>query len=269
MLANLLRGASLLRRAGGRKSTGMGVVINYSTSSSTPANFASDFEAAHKAALASNKEWRVMVSAVVERIPIILPDAEKWEEDFLTAQSEYRDALSREYTQGFWGTDDSETKDDDDDGADTIGGFMLSPRETEADATNNFHSLNRQLSKYLYLLIKSDGNWHFPTSAHEPGSDAVINTLSSLLVKKCGTDLKEAANIISSSPSAFDWGVDNNGGKGDNIYGTKDFFYNFQISNTEARVEVGEGVDDFAWVTVDALGDYVGEEKAAFYRQFL
>jgi large subunit ribosomal protein L46 len=37
------------------------------------------------------------------------------------------------------------------------------PRETEADRTNDFKSLNRKLDRSLYLLVKrKDGQWRFP-----------------------------------------------------------------------------------------------------------
>ncbi|EPS38284.1 hypothetical protein H072_7974 [Dactylellina haptotyla CBS 200.50] len=66
------------------------------------------------------------------------------------------------------------------------------PRETEADLKNDVRSLNRKLSRTLYLLVKRgdrEGNaWKFP-QANIVGKENLKQCAESILTKSCGRDM--------------------------------------------------------------------------------
>ncbi|KAF3924858.1 hypothetical protein ABW21_db0204706 [Orbilia brochopaga] len=66
------------------------------------------------------------------------------------------------------------------------------PRETEADATNDVRSLNRKLSRTLYLLVKrgdrQDDAWKFP-QANLVEKENLKQCAEGILTKSCGRDM--------------------------------------------------------------------------------
>jgi len=184
----------------------------------------------------SESDWEIEVSVLLERPQVVIPDTPIWEEEFegLLANS----CQGKDYPAAFLATPQADT--------DLFGnlekrGFVLLPRETPDDRSNNTQSLNRNLQCSLYLLLEKDGQWHFPSSTLEEGQtllDCAKATLSNKISRAtefwCPSHCPVAAELLPyPKPTAGKFGV-------------KRFYMKFEYAN--GTFETEEVTGDFAWL---------------------
>lgn len=167
--------------------------------------------------------------------------------------------------------------------------FTPAPRETEADATGNIQTRDRQLKTSVFLGIKSDaeGNksgprWTLP-SALAQSNETLLQTAQRAVQDVAGSDLK--VWCPSNAPMTVNFRVYNKNlseelrgdGDDDNIhyYGEKIFYYRVQYDSGDVNEkEIKKAnVDDWGWLANDEMVERVteerGEHQAKFFRYML
>lgn len=91
------------------------------------------------------KKWRVLSAGILERLPVIQPDAKDWEEDMEALDHEMALRASQRLEDGFWfmepgsrhiTPEEASLPTAPDDPEEEVGaGFQLAPRETEDGAS--------------------------------------------------------------------------------------------------------------------------------------
>ncbi|KAL3800757.1 hypothetical protein ACHAW5_002471 [Stephanodiscus triporus] len=230
--------------------------------------------------------WRVRVSVMVERIPVVIPDMESWEKEYV----DLRDWLwtyGKEYPEetGFMFAMDRPEDHVLPTVEELIAGlpFVPAPRETEADATGDVRTRDRRLKTSVYLAVRSDaeGNmsgprWTLP-SAIASADETLLDTAKRAVIEHAGTDMKlwcpgnapMTVNLRvynSNLPEEFRGGY----------YGEKIFYYRVQHDsgdvNADAMIRAG-GVDDWGWLSKEEIVERVegerGKHQAKFFHYML
>ncbi|TGZ84057.1 hypothetical protein EX30DRAFT_338621 [Ascodesmis nigricans] len=125
------------------------------------------------------------------------------------------------------------------------------PRTTKADEENDLKSLDRAGSRTLYLLVKQNGRWQFPTSRLE-GKENLRHTAMRTLEESCGMNMNTW--FVGNVPIGHQ--VINFSKPKEGMAGAKTFFMKARIMAGQADLTGNElGVTDFVWVTKDELKD--------------
>ena len=157
--------------------------------------------------------------------------------------------------------------------------FVPAPRETEADATGNVKTLDRQLKTKVFLAVKSgaEGNsngarWTLP-SAIPQEDETLLQTAERAVSEAVGEDLK--LWLPSNAPMTLNYRVYNKNMAEDfrgNYFGEKIFFYRLQYDSGDVD-EKAMAADDYGWLTreevVDRITDERGRHQAKFYHYML
>ncbi|KAJ5366363.1 hypothetical protein N7541_000304 [Penicillium brevicompactum] len=137
------------------------------------------------------------------------------------------------------------------------------PRITEADQKNDQKSLNRLLSRTLYLLVQSkEGNWKFPSSAVEEGESlrlAAERTLS----QSAGVNMNTW--MVGYHPVGWHQFNPPRAKKGETTEvkapGNKVFFLKSRIMAGQADLSVNtQNLKDFKWLSKDELPQYLNTQ---------
>lgn len=115
-------------------------------------------------------------------------------------------------------------------------------RTTEADASGDKSSLERQLARTLYLVVKENNQWRFPTFAEE-STLKPLHTLAEEGLYKLGGD---SINYFNVSPKPCH--LHTNGT-------TKEFFIKSHILSGEFKSKV-----EHAWLTKEEVGEVLAKE---------
>jgi len=121
-----------------------------------------------------DRYWRLVSGVVVERLPVIMRDPEPWELEW----TEWRERQMQERTRNFpfqdpkAGSDAADAAKQDEADAEAAADFVFepAPRVTADDRAKNMRSLNRQLDRRLYLIVKKNRAqhaWQFPQGGRE------------------------------------------------------------------------------------------------------
>jgi large subunit ribosomal protein L46 len=152
--------------------------------------------------------------------------------------------------------------------------FTPAPRETEADATGNVKTRDRQLKERVYLAVKTDaeGNksgsrWTLP-SAIAQNDETLLATAERAVSEALGKDL--TLWCPSNAPMTVNFRVYNKHLPEEfrmNYYGEKIFYYRVQYDSGD----VDEGAlkaDDYAWLTREEMTERVEEERGKHQAKF-
>ncbi|KAF9425366.1 54S ribosomal protein L17 mitochondrial [Podila epigama] len=271
-------------------------MIARSYANATPAPIKSNISSTSSALVSSIKDLvingnRIVAGAVVSRQPLILRDLTPFEKEYFT----YQKSLERDNAAPFgaefyfkkgsvaerrWkqqeaerlGTSAQSSASESESGVDELSEedrvaslenkIAFNDRVTEADQKNDVHSLERALTRTLYLIVKKPREqhaWQFPQ-----GGVHVCENLQEAagreLQEECGSNMdlwfvgrvpighynykfpKVPKSENNSSPT-----------------GAKVFFMKAHIFAGQAKVDNKEIVD-FAWVTKQEMKDYVSKE---------
>jgi large subunit ribosomal protein L46 len=136
--------------------------------------------------------------------------------------------------------------------------FQPAPRSTAADQTGDLRSVERQLDKMLYLLVKKNRSshcWQMPQGTLSEG-ESLLQAAKRELSEDCGSDLK--VDFLSSAPSAF-LSYHHPLPSPSGIIGSKVFFLKAQHRGGGVRVSRDQGLEDHVWLTKDEMREYVND----------
>jgi len=225
------------------------------------------------------KPWRIRVAAMVERLPVVTPDVEDWEREYLDLRA-YLMTFGKEYPAetGFMFAPDKPEDHVVESDEEMIAGlpFTPAPRETEADASGDVKTLDRQLKTRLYLTIKSDieGNlsgsrWTLPSTLAKK-DESLLAAAERAVSDSVGSDLK--LWCPSNAPMAVNMRVYNDKlpeSFRENYFGEKIFYYRVQYDNTGGGVdESAMKADDYAWLTREEIIERIEEERGKHQAKF-
>ncbi|GKY96183.1 hypothetical protein MPSEU_000578200 [Mayamaea pseudoterrestris] len=212
--------------------------------------------------------WKHQVAVILERLPVVLPDIEPWEQDYLDLEAhmaQYGKMYPKEFMEQ---VDDSTTI------PTTMEdlmqflpkGYIPAPRETEADATGDLRTTNRKLKTSIYLAVQeADGFWQLPTVALRD-DETLIEATKRAMQTKIGSQVEFWC------PSNAPFAVELKKASDAGFFGTKTFFVKIQYD--EGSVIASDlAADDFAWLEGQELANRVkqeqGDDAAKFYKYLL
>ncbi|EQC34232.1 hypothetical protein SDRG_08434 [Saprolegnia diclina VS20] len=218
------------------------------------------------------KTYRLVCAPVLERLPVILPDLEQWEEDYMRMKHKIELKTAQRLPKDFWFAEPGSVEVEPEEAPfleewnedELIGdGFQIAKRETEDDAANNRHSLNRALKQRVFLIVqdKTSGKWFFPTTEKDDAEtmkDAAFRELStvvgaSLEAYPVGNAPMGYLKVMHEDDPTFD-------GK---VHGTKVFFYKSQLAGGDVELNT-EKAGDYLWVTQAELAEYLDADVADY-----
>lgn len=239
---------------------------------------------------AKNLDWRLVCSTILHRYPVITPDKEPWEVEYekmeATIAEKHRELLIKELE----GTPDSVLIEDKvlskEEMLETLP-FTPAPRITEADKTNDRHSLERRLTDSLFLIVRrnrGDFGWQFPQGKlqeNETIADAAARILQraghadvdqfqgSVLSKKKPSPLLVPNNsyFVSKSPVGhYQYAYNPALQEKRKQFGARVFFTRAQyLGGSTLPVKISKKMyKDYAWIARDEVFEYFDPETAKF-----
>ncbi|KAL7526082.1 hypothetical protein ACHAWF_001620 [Thalassiosira exigua] len=223
------------------------------------------------------KPWRVRVAVMVERLPVVTPDVEPWEREYYDLR-DYLMSFGKEYPEetGFMFAPDKPEDHIIPSDEELLAGlpFTPAPRETEADATGEVRTRDRQLKERVYLALRTDaeGNlsgprWTLP-SALARTDETLLSVAERAVAESVGKDL--TTWCPSNAPMAVNF---RKYGKGlspefaGGYFGEKIFYYRIQYD----QEDVDEGAlkaEDYGWLTRGEMTERVKEERGEHQAKF-
>ncbi|KAI2510104.1 hypothetical protein MHU86_4271 [Fragilaria crotonensis] len=208
------------------------------------------------------KEWKIEVAAVVERLPLVTPDMEPWEAEY-TALRKHLDQFTWDYPSELM---QSRKSNDDEDDEEEI--MVVLPRETEADATNDITTTNRRLKTRIFFVENASDvppeQWKFPTVLLQDG-ERLTDAAMRLAKDKLGEEVELLA--LSNCPIAVDLDVEEEG----EFFGTKTFFMKLQYFRGDVKPSTGDA--SYGWLDRTELVENAeaceGINAGKFYRYML
>lgn len=128
------------------------------------------------------------------------------------------------------------------------------PRVTEADLKNDVKSLNRQLQRTLYLLVKNqEGRWIFPQDTF--GKETLHSAAGRVLTESCGENMNTW--VVGNAPIGYyqqDYQDAIKTLSGFKELGAKTFFMKARIMAGQANLEGNRfGLTDFKWLAKEEV----------------
>ena len=163
--------------------------------------------------------------------------------------------------------------------------FVPNPRITEADKTNNTKSLDRCLSRRLYLIVQvkdlltnDQPAWRFPQERLEAirerhlSNEAPVPTKLRDAAQSTLVSLLEDMELyyVGNAPSGYTkFKYVPKIQKKLNTFGAQLFFYRAQsIEGSSQALKDNPAVLDYAWITSDELPNFVGDVESDPYWAF-
>lgn len=147
--------------------------------------------------------------------------------------------------------------------------FKPASRITEADKTNDKHSLERHLPNSLFLVVKrnrADNAWQFPQGKILDTENNMRGVAERVLDRAGG---KFRRWFISNAPIGYYcYEYPEEIQKARNQYGAKVFFYRAQLIAGSIKLET-KLYKDYAWVTKDELAEYFDEDMTEYLQAIL
>lgn len=254
----------------------------------------------HHLAHAQGLSWNIKVATVVERLPVILPDVPKWAKDYADLKSfldsytpEYPPELNLNEKKPYASVEEAAAGAEEDLLASVPKGFVPGPRETEADATGNVQTLDRQLKTRVYLTVKTDQtninsssssspkylvpSWEFPTTMART-NETLLDGAQRAINEAIGSDSLKLW-LPSNAPMGvqlrvYETDEEKNKVANKGCMGEKTFYYRLQYSSGNVLDrDLQNDFLDFAWLTREEITKRVEEETneqtAKFYHYFL
>lgn len=230
-----------------------------------------------------NKPWRIRVAAMVERLPVVTPDMEPWEREYIDLR-DYLWTYGKEYPEetGFMYAKDKPEDHIVPTDEELLASlpFTPAPRETEADATGDVKTRDRELKTRAYLALqtaaegnKSGPRWTFPSAIAKP-DETMLETAQRAVSDAVGSDLM--LWCPSNAPMNVNFRVYNKNlpeeFRGD-YFGEKIFYYRVQYDHGDVDESAVKAEEDYAWLTREEMTKRVegerGKHQAKFYHYML
>jgi len=139
------------------------------------------------------------------------------------------------------------------------------PRLTRADFTNNFKTPLRNLSRTVYLIIKKDGKWQFPSTGLKP--DQTMRNVAEVALSNVGGKRLKATFISNAPDGCYKRLMDEEQSK-DSQWDAEKTFY-FGAIYQSGNVVTSNECEDFAWVDREEMGEYLSTEEKEFFQIML
>ncbi|KAG0628943.1 hypothetical protein M758_1G064800 [Ceratodon purpureus] len=203
---------------------------------------------------------KIVAAVVVERLPVVLPDMAPAVEAFESFSFDWRQQFRREYPQEF--LDASSSREADEGEAE----FEPAPTVTEADKTNDRRSLQRALTRRLYLLIrgipyggaKDTPVWHFPEK--EYAKEDSLRLCAEEVIKPFVSDPKDVYFVGNAPCGHLHYRLSEPN--------YKRFFFKSQLITGKVQVK-GKKIKDYAWVSKEELPEYLDPSDLEYMKKML
>jgi len=215
--------------------------------------------------------WRIVGATVLHRYPTILPDAEPWQVAFEGLEDKIAAKKREWFMEQVGGTESQMIPDDEPSYEEILATMPFQPasRTTEADATNDVHSADRNLAGSLFLIVKrnrSEFAWQFPQGKIQPEEKTMRSVAERVIDRAVGNVNRW---FISNAPIGhYCYEYPKAIKEKRKEYGTKIFFYRAQLIAGNVKLET-RLYKDFAWITRSQVGHYFDEHTAAFLTAIL
>lgn len=246
-------------------------------------------EIQNRLAKRANKPWKVKVACVVERLPVVTPDKEKWETDFMEVQA-YLSQFARTFPADtpFGPPAESDLPPgfkhpitEEDVLALLPENFQPAPRVTEADHTNDTKSLERKLPQRIFLTIRDTAGagkdgvvvpnnnvndndnskvWTFPTTVANK-DETLLETAKRISKETFGDNLDIFS--VGNCPMAADLLVYNEDThpEKDLYFGEKIFYFKVQRLGGDVDPHAFSPEKDYAWLSKEEIVEKVIQER--------
>lgn len=203
---------------------------------------------------------KIIAAVVVERLPVVLPDMAPPVNAFESFSFEWRQQFRREYPQEFLDISSSRVADEGE------AEFEPAPTVTEADKTNDRRSLQRALSRRLYLLIrgvpyggvKDSPVWHFIEK--EYAKEDTLRLCAEEAMKPFVSDPKNLYFVGNAPMGHLSYKLCEPN--------YKRFFFKTQLIAGQVLVK-GKKIKDYAWVAKDELSEYLDSSDLEYMKKML
>ncbi len=201
--------------------------------------------------------WRLAAAAVLERYPVVVPEPDDFEYEyqkgrFMDEQSKQRPAPVEWFLSEKDKLEGRTEPTLDDPRAEM---YVPAPRITEADKTNDVHSLERALDQRLYLVVKRSAkskHWQFPQILATDPDVTMREYTTQALHSVLPPTSRPRVHHIAYTPSCHMEHVFTPAyQEKHDVYGVKIFFYRIMLIKGEVK-EVTQAVD-YNWATIDEL----------------
>eukprot|EP01090_Pellita_catalonica_P016793 TRINITY_DN491_c0_g1_i1.p2 TRINITY_DN491_c0_g1~~TRINITY_DN491_c0_g1_i1.p2 ORF type:complete len:267 (-),score=47.83 TRINITY_DN491_c0_g1_i1:937-1737(-) len=214
-------------------------------------------------------KWRMVGSAVVERIPQLEIDPPEWQQEYEKWHSKlWIENFLREEPDDEYNSNENEGKNERPGyTAEQMLGFARS-RITRADRANDRKSLQRHLDKRLYLIVKKNREnhaWQFPQGSLE-ADETLKECAQRELREECG-ELKLAP--IGNAPLAcLKYEHTDEEKERTGFHGSKVFFYRNLYIGGKLTIDKNE-LSDYLWVAKKELPEYFSKDLSEVSQQML
>lgn len=208
------------------------------------------------------KGWRLACAAVVERYPVVTPECDPFESEYLTGRFLEMQRRARPISPALFLTEKDlmEGKREPDLSDPYADMYQPAPRTTEADRTGDVRSLERALDERLYFLVKrgEKGRFQFPQilAADEK---VPLWRYAELAWRGVTGEKRPELHFISHTPACHlehVYPVEYQ--QKHDVYGVKVFFYRAMLMQGE--VEGVRNAVDFVWARDGELAEYLTAE---------
>lgn len=188
---------------------------------------------------------RLVGACVLERLPVIMPEASEWETEYLTWQHKMHSREKKELPEEFT-TEKMVIEQEGGEGG--VGRWQPAPRETEADIAMDTRSLRRKLDQRLFLLVKEKGasSWQFPQTEHSAGE-----TMRQTAERALQETIQEGPQtyFVGNAPMGH---VEHSSGKA--------FYHKAQLIKGEAALKQSAKAVAYVWVSKQEMPQYIQDE---------
>jgi large subunit ribosomal protein L46 len=233
-------------------------------------------------------DWRIMCATILHRYPEITPDPQPWEVEFSKVQEKISTAHRELLVKELENTPDAMLIDDKSMTPEEIietMPFKPPPRITEADKTNDRHSLERRLQDSLFLIVRrnrDDFSWQFP-QGKTLENETLRGAADRILQRTAQVDtavtpavssiaLLDNAWMVGNSPVGhYQYEYSGPVKEKRQQFGAKVFFTRAQyLGGCLQPIKVSKKLyKDFAWIARDELTDYFDAETAKYLHALL
>lgn len=217
--------------------------------------------------------WRLASAAVVERYPVITPEADPFEEDYLTGRFLEMQRRARPIPASLFLSErdviEGRTEPNlEDKYADM---YTPAPRRTEADEKNDTKSLERALDERLYFVVKrseKSQNMQFPQVLVSDDGTKMVDYAEQAFKSVTMPGTRPKLHFISYSPAChLEHVYPVRYQQKHDVYGLKIFFYRAILMSGEVD-EIRNGVD-YVWARDRELKGLLGAEYHAAIKPIL
>jgi len=217
--------------------------------------------------------WRLMVSVVIERLPVVIDDPLPWEKDYYDLR-DMLDTYGKDFPEELGIIDPGHDNPSEEELLAELAesGFVPAPRITEADKTGDRKTMERALSESLYLMISLAkprpgpmGRWGFPQGLLKP-EENMRQAAERVAIEQLGQKME--LFWLSNAPDGWTYHVFNEALRAKaNAYGEKVWFYRAELIGGQPVIH--SRIQDHAWAKRSEFEDYVPKDLAGYLQQVL